>query len=149
MAHSHNTDAPTFTIPFPPSRLSTLQPLAARALEELFLFYASRKASYEDLPGVSRIGILELVQVWVLHGNAVDFLDTYEKYLTAIGELVAVYGGELADILTREETEPRSFVAELVFGFQASTPVPTLHPAVQREMYEHARRRQHFSHELI
>lgn len=148
MAHSHDTDAPAFTIPSPPSRLSTLHPLAAHALEELFLFYADRKSSAEEFAHTSRIGILELVHVWVLHGNAVDFLDTYEKYLTAVGELVVTYNGKLDDMLTLEETKPRSFVVELLFGFQPPPPVPTLHPAVQRETYEHARRRRQAGYEL-
>ncbi len=150
MAHSHTRPGrPAFTIPSSPNRLSQMHSLAASALEELFIFYGDRKASAEELAGSSKIGILELVHVWVLHGNAVDFLDTYEKYLTSVGELVAVYGGKLTDILTLEEAKPRSFAAELLFGFQPLPPVPTLlHPAVQRETYEHARRRRQASYEL-
>lgn len=107
----------------------------------------SRKVSAEEFACTSKIGILELVHVWVVHGNAVDVLDTYEKYLTTIGELVAVYGGTLSDVLVAEEPTPPTF-AELIFGIPPARPVPTLQPAVERDTYEQARRRRQVSYEL-
>ena len=138
MTHSQTLESNGGLRYIPSRRLLTLSPLANQSVRELFKFWAldSIQATMSEFPRDA--DILELIRIWLFEGSALDLLDTYEKYVATVFEMVGNVNLQQSLCVEIEEVRSSSDMAALL-GLTLSQK-SILHPALRWETYTRAQR---------